>query len=91
MALTLLADRHLIQAEPEQNLLAACLAANVDIPYFCWHPALGAVGSCRQCAVKIFDGPADTTGRIVMACMTKPAPACASPSTTARPPHSAKR
>jgi NADH-quinone oxidoreductase subunit G len=74
MALTLLADRHLIQAEPEQNLLAACLAANVDIPYFCWHPALGAVGSCRQCAVKIFDGPADTTGRIVMACMTKPAP-----------------
>jgi NADH-quinone oxidoreductase subunit G len=74
MALTLLADQQLIQAEPEQNLLAACLAAQLDIPYFCWHPALGAVGSCRQCAVKIFDGPADTTGRIVMACMTKPAP-----------------
>jgi NADH-quinone oxidoreductase subunit G len=74
MALTLLADQHLIQAEPEQNLLAACLSAQLDIPYFCWHPALGAVGSCRQCAVKIFDGPADTTGRIVMACMSKPAP-----------------
>jgi NADH-quinone oxidoreductase subunit G len=74
MALNLLADQRLIQAEPEQNLLAACLAANIDIPYFCWHPALGAVGSCRQCAIKIFDGPADTTGRIVMACMTKPAP-----------------
>jgi NADH-quinone oxidoreductase subunit G len=74
MALTLLADQQLIQAEPEQNLLAACLAAKLDIPYFCWHPALGAVGSCRQCAVKIFDGPADTTGRIVMACMTKPTP-----------------
>jgi NADH-quinone oxidoreductase subunit G len=78
MALNLLLhqhpDQHLIQAEPEQNLLAACLAAGLDIPYFCWHPALGAVGSCRQCAVKIFDGPADTKGRIVMACMTKPAP-----------------
>jgi len=73
MALNILTDQHLIQAEPEQNLLAACLAAQLDIPYFCWHPALGAVGSCRQCAVKIFDGPADTTGRIVMACMTKPA------------------
>jgi NADH-quinone oxidoreductase subunit G len=73
MALTLLADGQLIRAEPEQNLLAACLAAQIDIPYFCWHPALGAVGSCRQCAVKIFEGPADTTGRIVMACMTKPA------------------
>jgi NADH-quinone oxidoreductase subunit G len=74
MALNLIADQQLIQAEPEQNLLAACLAAKLDIPYFCWHPALGAVGSCRQCAVKIFDGPADTTGRIVMACMTRPTP-----------------
>jgi NADH-quinone oxidoreductase subunit G len=73
MALNLFADGQLIRAEPEQNLLAACLAAQLDIPYFCWHPALGAVGSCRQCAVKVFDGPADTIGRIVMACMTKPA------------------
>ena len=75
MALNLFADGQLIRAEPEQNLLSACLAAQLDIPYFCWHPALGAVGSCRQCAVKVFDGPADTTGRIVMACMTQPAAA----------------
>jgi len=53
-----------------QNLLEACLTAGNDVPYFCWHPALGAVGACRQCAVLVFDGPADTTGRIVMACMT---------------------
>ena len=72
MALNLLADGRLIDAEPEQNLLAACLAAQIDVPYFCWHPALGAVGSCRQCAVKVFEGPADTKGRIVMACMTAP-------------------
>ena len=25
-----------------------------DIPYFCWHPAMGSVGACRQCAVKQF-------------------------------------
>jgi NADH-quinone oxidoreductase subunit G len=74
MALTLLADGRLIAAEPGQNLLAAGLQAGLEIPYFCWHPALGAVGACRQCAIKIFDGPADTKGRIVMACMTQPSP-----------------
>jgi NADH-quinone oxidoreductase subunit G len=74
MALNVLADGVLVPAEDGQNLLSACLAAGLDVPYFCWHPALGAVGSCRQCAVKVFDGPTDTTGRIVMACMTKPAP-----------------
>ena len=34
------------------NLLEACLSLGLDIPYFCWHPALGSVGACRQCAVK---------------------------------------
>ncbi|VUC80203.1 NADH dehydrogenase I chain G [Salmonella sp. NCTC 11881] len=34
------------------NLLQACLSLGLDIPYFCWHPALGSVGACRQCAVK---------------------------------------
>jgi len=48
MALNLLADQRLIQAEPEQNLLAACLAAKIVIPYFCWHPAVSAVGSLKQ-------------------------------------------
>ncbi len=52
------------------NLLHACLAAGLDLPYFCWHPALHAVGACRQCAVKIFRDEKDTTGRIAMACMT---------------------
>ncbi|MFN2167159.1 MAG: 2Fe-2S iron-sulfur cluster-binding protein, partial [Anaerolineae bacterium] len=37
-----------------QNLLQACLALGFDLPYFCWHPALGSVGACRQCAVKRF-------------------------------------
>jgi NADH-quinone oxidoreductase subunit G len=74
MALNVLADGVLVPAEDDQNLLSACLKAGLDIPYFCWHPALGAVGSCRQCAVKIFDGPEQKAGRIVMACMTKPTP-----------------
>ncbi|TCW00321.1 NADH-quinone oxidoreductase subunit NuoG [Biostraticola tofi] len=52
------------------NLLEACLSLGLDIPYFCWHPALGSVGACRQCAVKQFQNAEDTRGRLVMSCMT---------------------
>ena len=53
-----------------QNLLQACLALGFDVPYFCWHPALGSVGACRQCAVKHFRDEKDRRGEIIMACMT---------------------
>jgi NADH-quinone oxidoreductase subunit G len=66
----IIVDDKIVQAEQGQNLLEACLSAKDDIPYFCWHPALGSVGSCRQCAVKVYRGPDDKTGQIVMACMT---------------------
>jgi NADH-quinone oxidoreductase subunit G len=58
------------KAEKGQNLLHACLALGFDVPHFCWHPALGSVGSCRLCAVKKFRDEKDTKGEIVMACMT---------------------
>ena len=41
------------------NLLEACLSLGLDIPYFCWHPALGSVGACRQCAVKQYQNADD--------------------------------
>ena len=53
------------------NLLQACLSLGLDIPYFCWHPALGSVGACRQCAVKQYRDENDKNGRIVMSCMTQ--------------------
>jgi NADH-quinone oxidoreductase subunit G len=55
---------------PGQNLLAVGLEQGLNIPYFCWHPALGSAGACRQCAVKQYANPEDTRGRLVMACMT---------------------
>jgi NADH-quinone oxidoreductase subunit G len=58
------------EADPHQNLLHVCLSLGYDLPYFCWHPALGSVGACRQCAVKQFKNEQDTTGKIIMACMT---------------------
>ena len=54
-----------------RNLLEACLDLGFDIPYFCWHPVLGSVGACRQCAVKLFRDDKDTSGRIIMSCMTE--------------------
>src|ERR687884_691752 len=53
-----------------KNLLEAALFLGFDLPYFCWHPALGSVGACRQCAVKQFRDEKDTRGKLVMACMT---------------------
>lgn len=53
-----------------QNLLRACLSLGFNLPYFCWHPALHAVGACRQCAVKQFRDEKDTRGKIIMSCMT---------------------
>lgn len=52
------------------NLLAAALSLGLELPYFCWHPALGSVGACRQCAVTQYKDADDRRGRIVMACMT---------------------
>ncbi|MCU4160628.1 NADH-quinone oxidoreductase subunit NuoG [Acidiphilium sp. AL] len=69
MAIIHIDDRE-FTANPKDNLLQACLSNGFDLPYFCWHPALGSVGACRQCAVRQFANPEDTTGRIVMACMT---------------------
>ena len=58
------------EVNQNQNLLAAALSLGLDLPYFCWHPAMGSVGACRQCAVKQFRDEKDTRGRLVMACMT---------------------
>ncbi|MCG6205101.1 NADH-quinone oxidoreductase subunit NuoG [Rhodopseudomonas sp. HC1] len=63
-------DGRIIEAKDGEDLLSACLTHGIDVPYFCWHGALGSVGACRQCAVKVYDGPDDTEGRIVMSCMT---------------------
>lgn len=52
------------------NLLSACLSLGLDLPYFCWHPALGSAGACRQCAIIQYKDAEDKRGRLVMACMT---------------------
>ena len=58
------------EANPDQNLLHVALSLGLNLPYFCWHPAMGSVGACRQCAVVQFRDENDKKGRLVMACMT---------------------
>lgn len=59
------------EVEGGKNLLQTCLALGLDVPYFCYHPALGAAGSCRQCAVTQYNNAEDAEagkGRLVMSC-----------------------
>ena len=62
-------DGKYYDVKPEKNLLETCLSLGIDIPHFCFHPALGSVGACRLCAVRKFRDKDDTKGRIVMSCM----------------------
>lgn len=68
-------DGTTVEVDSSDNLLQACLSLGIDVPYFCYHPALGSVGSCRQCAVKQFQNKEDMEagrGRLVMSCMVAP-------------------
>ncbi|GAB3200178.1 NADH-quinone oxidoreductase subunit G [Pontibacter aydingkolensis] len=66
---TIFIDGQPFEVKPGKNLLEACLSLGEDLPYFCWHPAMGSVGACRQCAVKVFKDENDTVGRLIMSCM----------------------
>jgi NADH-quinone oxidoreductase subunit G len=63
-------DKQQYTVKDGQNLLQASLSLKLDLPYFCWHPAMGSVGACRQCAMTQYQDQNDTRGRMIVACMT---------------------
>ncbi|MXW06957.1 MAG: NADH-quinone oxidoreductase subunit NuoG [Gammaproteobacteria bacterium] len=63
-------DGKTYEAKAGENLLEAILSQHLDLPYFCWHPSMGSIGACRQCAIITYSDENDTRGRIGMACMT---------------------
>ncbi|MFO7527927.1 MAG: NADH-quinone oxidoreductase subunit NuoG [Marinobacter sp.] len=67
---TIHVDGQSYEVNGADNLLQACLSLGLDIPYFCWHPAMGSVGACRQCAVRQYKDNEDDRGMLVMSCMT---------------------
>lgn len=58
------------QVEKDNNLLSGVLSNKLKLPYFCWHPVMGSIGACRQCAVTQYQDENDKRGRMVMSCMT---------------------
>ena len=57
------------EVDGSKNLLETALSIGLNLPYFCWHPAMHSVGACRQCAIIKYKDADDTKGKLVMACM----------------------
>ena len=67
---TIYIDDKPYEVSTDNNLLAGVLSQNLNLPYFCWHPSMGSVAACRQCAVTQYQDENDERGRLVMACTT---------------------
>ena len=67
---TIYIDGKPFEIQGNENLLESLIELGLNVPYFCWHPALGSVGACRQCAITQYKDENDAQGRIVMSCMT---------------------
>lgn len=68
---TLYIDDQPVEFQPGDNVLDAAKRANIEVPYFCYHPALGAVGSCRVCAMETVPSREGEQPRTVMTCTLK--------------------
>ncbi|QFT53899.1 NADH-quinone oxidoreductase subunit NuoG [Microbulbifer sp. THAF38] len=66
--ITIDGEKYLVDGD--QNLLSSCLTLGLNVPYFCWHPEMGSVGACRQCAMIEYKDSEDESGRLIMSCMT---------------------
>jgi len=62
----LIIDDREIEVPVGTKVIEAAARLGILIPRFCYHPALGSVGACRVCAVKVLEGPAKG---IQMSCM----------------------
>ncbi len=62
---------------PGQTILQAALAHDVEIPYYCYHPALSIVASCRICLVEVWapnprnDNRLEPIPKLLPACQTQ--------------------
>ena len=56
-----------ITVEPGTLLLDACRQAGIEIPHYCYHPALAPVATCRMCMVEIKGQPKLATSSTTIA------------------------
>ncbi len=57
-----------IEVAPKTTVIQAAFANGVNVPHYCWHPALSVVASCRICQIEI-QGPGPR--RLATACNTE--------------------
>jgi len=62
---TLTIDGREIEFTNGQTIIQAAKDAGIEIPHFCWHPALSVSGNCRICLVEVEKLP-----KLVIACST---------------------
>src|SRR5215470_13706314 len=74
MAVIYVNDKPVDIGNEKLNLIQAAEKGGVPIPYYCWHPALTVVASCRMCLVEVGekkpDGSIAMQPRVVPACQT---------------------
>lgn len=46
-------DNQILEFEGRPKLLQFCLDNGIELPHFCYHPAMSAPANCRQCLVEI--------------------------------------
>lgn len=54
-----------LEVEDGLNLIEAASRVGIDVPHFCYHPALSVVAQCRQCLVEVEGVP-----KVMPACNT---------------------
>jgi NADH-quinone oxidoreductase subunit G len=69
-------QEHTLPEGEKLNAIQAAQRVGVDIPYYCWHPALSVVANCRMCEVEVGQKDAKT-GEIKM--VPKLVPGCQTP------------
>jgi NADH-quinone oxidoreductase subunit G len=58
-------DGRELEAQAGQTIIQVALDNGIDIPHFCWHPALTVAGNCRMCLVEV-----EKMGKLQIACAT---------------------
>src|SRR5687768_17735674 len=53
------------EARPGQTVIQVIYENKLDLPHFCWHPALTVAGNCRMCLVEVEKMP-----KLAIACGT---------------------
>jgi len=62
---TITIDGKSIECASGKTVIEAALENGIDVPHFCWHPALSVSGNCRMCLVEVEKIP-----KLAIACST---------------------